>query len=458
MSTTHQSRLLARRLSAGCLCCLAWAGLTLGSARAELPPVADAPGSPSVADAPGSPAEELALDAAVAWALVHNPELAALREQHGIAAASIVIAQTYPFNPLWEAKIRGVSGPDSAGITNRVSNEHKLLLEVEIRQQGKYRRQGAFAALSRTDWEIAFQETAFAVRVVRAFDGLLYREAKLRLIDKTVELNHEAVGNVRKSVEGGKLKPADLIVAQTEEADARAQYGASRLARAQARSEFRRAMGLTEGIVNPRGTLEMPGQAWDVESLVQTALERRADLKARLAAADEADARLRLAVADRFGNPNMGPAYEYDPGRVNLIGWQIALPLPLFNTHRGEILQRQAELGKAILEVRSSEFQAREEVHAAVARLKEANDWLKYYDTQTLPQLEKALKDIERLFSEGDPGVDLIRVIDIRRKLLKAREGRLDAVWEVRQGVADLTAAAGDLSLAIGTKADPAGK
>src|SRR5207245_1491639 len=73
----------------------------------------------------------LKLDGAVRWALQNNPELAALRQQHGIAAAAVVIADTYPFNPIWEAKVRAANGPESAGITNRVSNEHKVLIDVE---------------------------------------------------------------------------------------------------------------------------------------------------------------------------------------------------------------------------------------------------------------------------------------------------------------------------------------
>ena len=39
------------------------------------------------------------------------------------------------------------AGPSSAGVTNALSNEHKFLIDIEIRGQGKYRRQGANAAL-----------------------------------------------------------------------------------------------------------------------------------------------------------------------------------------------------------------------------------------------------------------------------------------------------------------------
>src|SRR5262249_57597166 len=89
--------------------------------------------------------EVLTREVGVRWALQNNPELAALRQQHGISAAAVIIAETYPFNPVWEAKVRATNGPESAGITNRVSNEHKLLLDVEVRHQGYYRRRAAGA-------------------------------------------------------------------------------------------------------------------------------------------------------------------------------------------------------------------------------------------------------------------------------------------------------------------------
>src|SRR5262249_47476102 len=136
-----QNHRLVRRTIVGCIWWLAIACLTCKTAGAAEPPASAEPLTPVWSRA-----------AAVRWALQNNPEIAAIRQQHGIAAAGVIIAQTYPFNPVWEVKIRAANGPESAGIGNRVSNEHKVLLDVEIRGQGTYRREVAWAALSRTDW------------------------------------------------------------------------------------------------------------------------------------------------------------------------------------------------------------------------------------------------------------------------------------------------------------------
>jgi NAD(P)-dependent dehydrogenase (short-subunit alcohol dehydrogenase family) len=143
----------------------------------------------------------------------------------------VVIAQTYPFNPLYEGKFRSPNGPTAAGITNRFNSEHRVFVDVELRGQGRFRRDGAYAALSRTDWEIAFQELTFAIRIIRAFEGVVYRQEKLHLLEETVRLNQQSADRVAKLVQsGGKLRGADLILARTEVDDSRAQLGQGRAA------------------------------------------------------------------------------------------------------------------------------------------------------------------------------------------------------------------------------------
>src|SRR5262249_59864629 len=97
----------------------------------------------------------------------------------------------------------GVTGPSSAGITNFVANQHKVTLDVEVRGQRGFREQAARAALGRTEWEVASQEVAFAVNAVRAFDNLLYRQAKLALTEEFLRLNREAAEHGRRLAQGG---------------------------------------------------------------------------------------------------------------------------------------------------------------------------------------------------------------------------------------------------------------
>jgi outer membrane protein, heavy metal efflux system len=131
------------------------------------------------------------------------------------------------------------------------------------------------------------------------------------------------------------------------------------------------------------------------------------------------------------------------------------VPLPVFNTRRGEIEQRAAERAKVGAEVYQTEVQIRQEVFAALGRLEQARAGVELYRKEIRPSLEAALKDIKQLFDRGEPGVDALRVLDVQRKLLKARDGELDVLWELRQAQSDLAAATGNPALTFTSSRAP---
>ncbi len=420
---------LPGRVGVACVCgLLAACAAALAQAPELLPP----------------PRTVLTLEEAVRYALENNPALAAQRQQRGIAAARVVIADTYPFNPVLENRIQGAEGPHAAGITNRTPVEHILVWEVELFHQGRYRRQGAAAALSRTDWEIAYQEQTLAVDVIRAYVTLLYRQEKLRLIDETIRFNQRLVEDVRRQVAAGTRPAADQIVAETEVTDTLDLFGGGRESLTTALHDLYRALGVVNGAFEIEGALEVPPLPFDPAALAELAVARRGDLQARRLAVAEADANLRLVMANRLGNPSVGPTYVYDPTGVNMFGAQINVPLPVANLHRGEILEARAQQAQAALLLRQSEVNVRQDVALALARLEGAQRRADLFRTRILPDLRKALDDLQQLWDLGRPGADLPRLIDVRRKLLRARDGYLDALWAVRQARADLLAATGE--------------
>ncbi len=413
------------------------------SAAADLPSPAPAP-------------PPLALDAAIRLALQQNPEIAALRQQHGVAAAGVVVARAYPFNPVFESRVRSAF-PASAGVTNNTPFETTMLLELELRGQGKYRKTAAGAALTRTDWEIAAQETTLAVRTIRAFDAVVYRFQKNQLLLDTLALDRKTAEQAEALVAAGKLRPADVIILRSEIEDARAQIGQGRTALATAWNDLRSALGVVGGgAFDLQGDLAAPPLPSEPAAvLAAAARDQRADRHAREAAVAEADATLRLEFANRFGNVTAGPTYEFDNSSINNIGATVSVPLPVLNLRRGAIMQREAEKARAALDLRQVDVEIDQEVTAALTRLAQARAWSDDYNKDVLPNLEKSLREIRLLFESGDATVGALQILDVQRKLLKARDGLLDAQFEVRQAVADLAAALGDPAVAVGSRPDP---
>jgi outer membrane protein TolC len=213
--------------------------------------------------------------------------------------------------------------------------------------------------------------------------------------------------------------------------------------------DLRRLLGMvTEPLDNVHDTLALALRP-ELTDLTPAALERRPDLHALELAVREADARLRLEISNRFGNPSVGPAFEYNETGAYFIGAALNYPLPVLNTRRGEIQLRQAERERAVATLVAAEVRIRQDVQAALARLDNAAGVVDGFRTKTLPALDEARQGIDRLFLQGEPGVDVLRVNGVRQRLLKARDLYLDALFELSQARADLAAAVGDPALAL---------
>ncbi len=384
---------------------------------------------------------------AVRFALENNPGLQAVRQQRGFAQGGLVIAKTYPYNPVSQFQFFGATGE---GVTNRLSQAHKITMDVEILGQRRFRKQAAYAALTRTEWDIATQELLVAVAANRAFNTVLYRQRKLDVLEDTIKLNEQTVEQVKKLVDLARLRPADLIVARTELDTASAQLGQGRTAIAFARADLRRQFGSFDDSFTVRGDLDLPVPTTEFGPLAEAALEKRPDLQSRKMAVAEAQARLKLQEADRYGNPNVGPAFDYNETKNAFYGFQIGGPIPLFNRKTGEILQAQATFAQAMATARQFEVQSAQDVQAALARLAEARKWADRYPAEVLPNLLKATKDMNKLLEQNEPGVDVLKVIGVQRNYLAAFSAYLDALYEVSQARADLAAAVGDPALALG--------
>jgi outer membrane protein TolC len=394
-------------------------------------------------------------EGAVQFALENNPSLTAIRQQRGFAQGAIVLAKTYPYNPYVQVYETAANGPASAGVTNHAFTEVIARTDVEVRGQGKHRRAAAQAGLTRTEWEIAAQELIVSVAATRAFNSVVYRRRKLEVLEDTVKYNEQVADQVKKLVDLNRLRSADLIVARTELDTARAALGQGKTALALARADLRRQFGTLNDSFEVKGELDLPVPTTDFEECARAARQMRPDLQARRAMAEEAQARLRLQVADRFGNPSVGTFFEVNETNVIFIGAALGTPIPVLNTRRGEIMQAQATVARTQAEIRQFEIQSAQDVQAALARLGEARKWVDSYTAEVLPNLRKAVENTNKLFEQNDPGVDVLRIISVQRNYLRAFDAYLDALFELSQARADLAAAVGDPGLGIGLYAPP---
>ena len=202
-------------------------------------------------------------------------------------------------------------------------------------------------------------------------------------------------------------------------ADARAQRAPAHAALTAAWQQLRRELGAVDECLDVTGPLELPSPPCD-PNLTELALETRADLHARHSAVGEAEARLKLEIANRYGNPSVGPATEINETSVTFVGSWLMYSIPIFNRRQGDILQRKAERDQAMLFVHQVEVQIEQDVQTALLRLRDAQQWTQSLAKDVLPELRKTGEGLEKLFAAGEPGVDVPRLTDIRRRVLRS--------------------------------------
>jgi len=425
---------------------LGLACITMACMGLAAPAAAQAPVAPTT-----QPSQFLARDAAVRLALQNNPALMTVRQQHGYGQAAIVIAKTYPFNPVYTGYFAQNSGPASAAITSNLFTEDYISLELELRGQGAHRRAAACATATRIDWEIAQQEIAVSVAVIRAYNAVLYRQKKLEAFEEGLKLSEQAFESLRRSVDAGTLKATDLVLPRADLESVRAQHSQVRTTLTAARSELRKLLGTLDDSFAVFGNPEVPlPTTMDQAALTRLALDQRPDLQARRAAVCEVEAGLRLVEANRYGNPSLAPFFSYDNTRVSTAGGRISFPIPVLNVRRGEIMKAETDVYKVRSEVQQLELQASQDVLAALSRLAGASKWAAAYEKEVLPDLNQEKERTEQLFAKNDPSVGLARFLTVERAYLKASETLLDARFEVSQAEADLALAVAEPTLALG--------
>ena len=181
--------------------------------------------------------------------------------------------------------------------------------------------------------------------------------------------------------------------------------------------------------------------------LVRLAQEGRPEVQAAAAAAANSRAALSLARADRIPVPSLGPVYERNETGAVFYGLALSSPGPAAEhgrsagrPARGRVSSRLRGLGASpaagcgpgpggVGEVESGPGSG-QRTHARFEPIR--------------PQTER----MQRLYDAGQ--ADLLKLLQVQRRFIEARNVELDTIWQTTQAYADLLAATGGTPLLSG--------
>lgn len=272
-------------------------------------------------------------------AVQNNPDLRAVRAQHGVAQAQLLQAGLLP-NP----QATGAILPLVAGLGTTTAWNAGLSEDIRSLITLSTRRRSARESAKQIDAQILWQEWQVIGQARLLAVDLIEGERSLRLFVEARDLLAARAERSRRALAAGNATVAattpDIVALQA----ARVQVDDLQRLQLSRRHQLNALLGLAPNVAVPlNATPDLPSFATGtVERLLPTLTERRPDLVALRFGYAAEDAKLRTAIVSQFPNLAFGVTGGSDNSNIRNIGPQISPELPIFNQNQGNIAIERA--------------------------------------------------------------------------------------------------------------------
>ncbi|SDI08479.1 TolC family protein [Variovorax sp. OV700] len=387
--------------------------------------------------APGAtePAGPLDLPSALALARQFNPGLSSAAREREATDAAVVQAGAWP-NPVFGAQVEDL---------RRDNRTTTLQLSQPIELGGKRAARVTAAERARDQAESALlaRRSELRASTITLFFEVLAAQERLRLAQDSVGLAEVATRAAANRVAAGKVSPLEENRARVAEAGIRVELlqaeGALRSARRQlaalwgnASPRFTHADGAIDLL--PAATADAVQHRLSEAPVLRQArleVERREALSALEQARRVPDITVSLGAKRVPADEGMGSG----SGR-NQVVVGVSVPLPIFDTNRGNVAEALSREEKARDDLLAAELQLRADVAQATERLRSARATAEMLQRDALPGAEAARHAAARGFELGK--FSFLEALDAQRTLFQVRNQHLLALAEAHRAAGEL--------------------
>jgi len=378
----------------------------------------------------------LTLQAALAAALLKNPQLAAFSWEIRAAEGRMLQAGLRP-NPELEGEVEEFGGSaerqgfDSAETTIRLSQL------VELGGKRMKRKQLAAAEASLAGWDYETTRLDVLTDVAQAFADLLAAQERQALADESLALAERVLAAVSEQVKAGKVSPVEETKAGVSAAGARIERDRATRGLEAARKRLALAMGEpTPAFERAQGDFDRLQPVPPSERLAEL-LGQNPDV-ARWQS-ELAQRRAALAVEKSRRVPDLtvgGGISRFHAEDDNAFVMSVSIPLPLFDRNQGAVREAAANLAKAEHERHAAELQANLSLADACEALASAHTEATTLKQSVLPAAQSAFDAADEGFRQGK--FDYLEVLDAQRTLVESKGQYIAALAEYHKSVAEV--------------------
>ncbi|KVE28375.1 RND transporter [Burkholderia singularis] len=401
----------------------------------QVAPVLPATAAPSdqgpPTSAPAAAPRALSLDDALSLAAANNPLLRSARAEADASVGTLIQAGVRP-NPSVSVLQEGFSARErtTTGMINQtieLGGKRRSRLDA-----ASYGREFALASLD-------VRTAALRADVTSAFYALLAAQRQQQVAEESATIAARSAELADKRARAGKVSPVEATKARVAQAGAQIELMSAQTQTAAALAR----------LVNVTGSADVRGRTatGDLEAVPD--VEPLSELLARLddapltraAKADmqRSNARIAIEQAKRIPDITVSAGFKRvvaagSPYNQAVVG--VSIPLPLFDTNRGALLEAVHLAKKADADFDSARARLRLELTQAYADYERATAQARRLKDDVLPAARQALDAMSRGYQLGKFG--FLDVLDAQRTLFAEQSRYVKALADAQQARTDL--------------------
>lgn len=419
----------------------AFALTALGGAAALAQPVVSPvqPPTQDVTRAMAMATRPITLTDAIQAALEFNPALSAARREIEAAEGAVTQAGAYQ-NPTLSVDVEDVRTRNRT-VTTAMSQP------IELGGKRAARISAAERSLDGARVQREAREIELRADVTQVFLATLLSQERVRLAEASLDIARSGSLAASRRVQAGKVSPLEETRSKVAEANVRLELVQ---AQGELRTQLQELRALTTAAVPfdsvngdalslptlpPIETLQL--RADDSTTLRQARLETR-----RLAALAD------LELAKRTPDVTVSAGFQrarQDGQGSTIATLGVSIPIPVFDTNRGNIVQALRLRDKSEDDARALELRLRADLSISRQRLAVASEEVTAVQAEILPAAQLAFDAASRGFELGK--FQYLDVLDAQRTLLQARAQYLRSLGDAHRAVADVARVLGTPSL-----------
>lgn len=360
-------------------------------------------------------------------ARARNPALLSAN-QHVLATKASEITAGLRVNPTFT-----LSGANTTLPADNPSSPYTYVGNVsrlfERGQKRRWRLDVADATTAVTQSQYHDQERQTVEQVKDAFTNMLAAQAALQVAQDNLDSYRKTLELSKVRLDVGDISRTDFERIDLQLAEFESDYDNAKLDLEQASDSLQLLIGIETPAANfaVTGSLEPPNVTTTLPQLLQEALVARPDYLAAQQSVTLAEANVKLADAQGTTDPTLGGEYER-VGVYNSAGFQISIPLRVFDRNQGEKERTRYEVESSRLAATAARNQVVNDVDQAWAAYTEALALAQRYNSHYLDESNRVRSNLEFSYRHG--GTTLLDYLDALRDY---RQIHLDALTANQQ-------------------------